>query len=80
VRTQPARQSVQRIRRLAVATVAAAALGAAAYATLEAGYVLAVTTRPGGRQDVSAPLALHRFEILDTTGVAGIRALVERAP
>lgn len=43
----------------------------------QAGYVLAVTTQPGARQDASAPLALHRYEILDTTGVAGLRALLD---
>jgi peptidoglycan/xylan/chitin deacetylase (PgdA/CDA1 family) len=45
----------------------------------EAGYVLAVTTRPGGKQDASAPLALRRYEILDTTGVAGLSALLDHA-
>jgi peptidoglycan/xylan/chitin deacetylase (PgdA/CDA1 family) len=51
----------------------------AAQLVRQAGYVLAVTTAPGGRQDASAPLALHRFEILDTTGVAGLRALLNHA-
>ncbi len=52
----------------------------AAQLVRQAGYVLAVTTRPGGRQDASAPVALHRFEILDTTGVAGLRALLTGRP
>jgi peptidoglycan/xylan/chitin deacetylase (PgdA/CDA1 family) len=46
----------------------------------EAGYVLAVTTRPGAMQNAAAPLELHRYEILDTTGVSGLRALVDHAP
>jgi peptidoglycan/xylan/chitin deacetylase (PgdA/CDA1 family) len=41
-----------------------------------AGYVLAVTTTPGSQQDARAPLELHRFEVLDTTGVSGVAALV----
>jgi peptidoglycan/xylan/chitin deacetylase (PgdA/CDA1 family) len=41
-----------------------------------AGYVLAVTTQPGSRQQANAPLELHRYEILDTTGVSGLRALL----
>ena len=41
-----------------------------------AGYVLAVTTRPGTLQDARAPLELRRFEVLDSTGVAGVAALV----
>jgi peptidoglycan/xylan/chitin deacetylase (PgdA/CDA1 family) len=49
----------------------------AAQLVRQAGYVLAVTTRPRGLQDASAPLALHRYEILDTTGVAGLRALLD---
>jgi peptidoglycan/xylan/chitin deacetylase (PgdA/CDA1 family) len=43
-----------------------------------AGYVLAVTTRPGGSQDAADPLELDRFEVLDTTGVAGVEAMVGR--
>ncbi|HET8894411.1 MAG TPA: polysaccharide deacetylase family protein [Gaiellaceae bacterium] len=39
-----------------------------------AGYRLALTTRPGAVQRV--PLLLHRFEVLDTTGVRGLAALV----
>jgi len=41
-----------------------------------AGYVLAVTTQPGAHQSGADPLELHRFEILDTTGVAGVAALL----
>jgi peptidoglycan/xylan/chitin deacetylase (PgdA/CDA1 family) len=40
-----------------------------------AGYLLGVTEEPGVRQ--TAPLLLHRDEILPTTGVGGVRALVE---
>ena len=42
----------------------------------EAGYVLAVTTHGGRVQDRSRPLELHRNEVLDSTGVAGVAALV----
>ncbi len=42
----------------------------------QAGYVLAVTTRPGARQAARAPLELHRFEVLDSTGVSGLAALL----
>jgi peptidoglycan/xylan/chitin deacetylase (PgdA/CDA1 family) len=42
------------------------------------GYVLAVTTRPGALQSRSQPLLLRRYEVLDTTGVAGVAALVRR--
>lgn len=45
-----------------------------------AGYVLAVTTQPGAMQSGATPLALYRYEVLDTTGVAGIRALLRRVP
>ena len=42
-----------------------------------AGYVLAVTTQPGADQDARAtPLELHRYEVLDSTGVAGVAALL----
>jgi hypothetical protein len=44
----------------------------------QAGYVLAVTTQPGSAQSASAPFALHRFEVLDTTGVRGLAALLGR--
>ena len=40
-----------------------------------AGYLLGLTEQPGVAQ--RAPLLLHRFEILSTTGVGGVRALVE---
>jgi peptidoglycan/xylan/chitin deacetylase (PgdA/CDA1 family) len=39
-----------------------------------AGYLLAVTTRPGSYQSARDPFELHRYEVLATTGVAGIRA------
>jgi peptidoglycan/xylan/chitin deacetylase (PgdA/CDA1 family) len=42
----------------------------------EAGYVLAVTTDPGSVQESADPLELHRYEVLDSTGVAGLAALV----
>jgi peptidoglycan/xylan/chitin deacetylase (PgdA/CDA1 family) len=41
-----------------------------------AGYVLAVTTEPGAVQSAADPLTLHRYEVLDTTGVAGLAALL----
>jgi peptidoglycan/xylan/chitin deacetylase (PgdA/CDA1 family) len=41
-----------------------------------AGYVLAVTTKPGDAQSATAPLTLHRYEILGSTGVAGLQALL----
>jgi peptidoglycan/xylan/chitin deacetylase (PgdA/CDA1 family) len=41
-----------------------------------AGYVVAVTTRPGAEQRAQAPLELRRYEILDTTGVAGVASLL----
>ncbi len=41
-----------------------------------AGYRLAVTTRPGSCQDTSSPLELKRFEVLDTTGVNGLAAML----
>ena len=41
-----------------------------------AGYVLAVTTQPGVVQSAAAPLELHRLEILDSTGVDGLKALL----
>jgi peptidoglycan/xylan/chitin deacetylase (PgdA/CDA1 family) len=40
------------------------------------GYVLAVTTRPGTRQAGNAPLELRRIQILDSTGVAGLAAIL----
>ena len=42
----------------------------------QAGYVLAVTTQPGSAQDARAPFALHRYEVLDTTGVRGLASLL----
>jgi peptidoglycan/xylan/chitin deacetylase (PgdA/CDA1 family) len=42
----------------------------------EAGYSLAVTTRSGAVQLSTAPLALHRYEVLDTTKAAGLLALL----
>ena len=41
------------------------------------GYVLAVTTLPGSRQRAQAPLELRRIQILDSTGVRGLAALLE---
>jgi len=41
-----------------------------------AGYVLAVTTQPGATQSASQPLLLHRYEILDTTGVRGLAGIL----
>jgi hypothetical protein len=41
-----------------------------------AGYVLAVTTHPGMLQKAAYPLELNRYEVLDTTGVDGVAALV----
>ena len=43
-----------------------------------AGYVLAVTTQPGDIQAADRPFLLHRVEILDTTGVRGLAALLGR--
>ena len=43
---------------------------------LKAGYVLAVTTQPGSAQSAQDPLTLHRYEVLDTTGVAGVASFV----
>jgi peptidoglycan/xylan/chitin deacetylase (PgdA/CDA1 family) len=42
----------------------------------QAGYVLAVTTEPGVLQDARSPFALHRYEVLDTTGVRGLASLL----
>ena len=41
-----------------------------------AGYVLAVTTQPGAVQSAQTPLELHRYEILDSTHVSGLAALL----
>ncbi len=43
-----------------------------------AGYLLAVTTRPGDLQSARHPLELFRYEVLDTTGVRGLAALLGR--
>lgn len=43
-----------------------------------AGYLLAVTTAPGTLQRASRPLQLSRYEVLDTTGVRGLAALLGR--
>jgi len=42
----------------------------------QAGYVLAVTTQPGSAQSARQPFALHRYEVLDTTGVRGLASLL----
>src|SRR5262245_31245028 len=42
----------------------------------QAGYVLAVTTEPGSAQSARAPFALHRYEVLDTTGVSGLASML----
>jgi hypothetical protein len=42
----------------------------------QAGYLLAFTTAPGDVQRASEPFLLHRYEVLDTTGVADLRALL----
>jgi peptidoglycan/xylan/chitin deacetylase (PgdA/CDA1 family) len=44
-----------------------------------AGYVLAVTTQPGPAQSAQTPLELHRYEILDSTHVSGLAALLASA-
>jgi peptidoglycan/xylan/chitin deacetylase (PgdA/CDA1 family) len=41
-----------------------------------AGYVLAVTTHPGRLQSARHPFELKRYEVLDSTGVGGLRALL----
>jgi peptidoglycan/xylan/chitin deacetylase (PgdA/CDA1 family) len=41
-----------------------------------AGYVLAVTTRPGYEQDARRPLELDRLRVLDSTHVAGLASLL----
>jgi peptidoglycan/xylan/chitin deacetylase (PgdA/CDA1 family) len=41
-----------------------------------AGYVLAVTTKGGSCQSAQAPLELRRVEVIDTTGVRGLPALL----
>ncbi|NUR74791.1 MAG: polysaccharide deacetylase family protein [Thermoleophilia bacterium] len=44
----------------------------------QAGYRLAVTMRPGACQSSSRPLELERLEVLDSTGVDGLAALLSR--
>jgi peptidoglycan/xylan/chitin deacetylase (PgdA/CDA1 family) len=44
-----------------------------------AGYVLGVTSSPGLVQEAADPLELHRFEILDDTGVTGLAAILRPA-
>ena len=44
-----------------------------------AGYVLAVTTQPGTEQSAQAPLELHRYEVLNSTHVSGLAALLAGA-
>ena len=41
-----------------------------------AGYVLAVTEQPGSQQLADQPLLLHRYEILNSTGVVGLAKLL----
>ena len=41
-----------------------------------AGYVLAMTEQPGNIQSARAPLLLRRDEVLDTTSVAGVAAML----
>jgi len=50
--------------------------GRVAALAARAGYVLAVTTDSGQCQDPSRPLELERLEVIDTTGVAGLAALL----
>jgi peptidoglycan/xylan/chitin deacetylase (PgdA/CDA1 family) len=45
-------------------------------AARRAGYVLAVTTRPGAVQSARQPLALRRLRVLDTTTVRGLAAML----
>jgi peptidoglycan/xylan/chitin deacetylase (PgdA/CDA1 family) len=44
-----------------------------------AGYVLGATSSPGLVQEAADPLELHRFEILDDTGVTGLAAILRPA-
>ena len=41
-----------------------------------AGYLLAVTTRPGAVHSARQPLALRRLRILDSTGVTGLASML----
>ena len=47
--------------------------------TRRAGYVLAVTTQPGSAQSAQTPLTLHRYEVLNSTHVSGLAALLAGA-
>ena len=51
--------------------------GRTAALVARAGYRLAVTTQPGLCQDPGRPFELKRFEILDTTGVGGLAAMLD---
>jgi peptidoglycan/xylan/chitin deacetylase (PgdA/CDA1 family) len=42
----------------------------------QAGYLLAVTTRPGAVQSARRPFALPRLRVLDSTGVRGLAAML----
>jgi peptidoglycan/xylan/chitin deacetylase (PgdA/CDA1 family) len=42
----------------------------------QAGYLLAVTTRPGSVQSARQPFALPRLRVLDSTGVRGLAAML----
>ena len=42
----------------------------------QAGYVLGVTTEPGGMHSARRPLALPRLRVLDSTGVRGLAAML----
>jgi len=42
----------------------------------QAGYVLAVTTRPGDLQAANEPFLLRRLEVLHSTGVRGLESLL----
>jgi peptidoglycan/xylan/chitin deacetylase (PgdA/CDA1 family) len=44
--------------------------------TRQAGYLVAVTTRPGTVHSARQPFALPRLRVLDSTGVAGLAALL----
>lgn len=58
---------------------AGAADAAVARLAARAGYRLAVTTQPGAVQPADEPLLLRRYEVLPSTGVGGVEALVESA-
>jgi peptidoglycan/xylan/chitin deacetylase (PgdA/CDA1 family) len=45
----------------------------------QAGYLTAVTTDSGSCQPTQRPLELERLEVLDTTGVAGLAAMLSGA-